>query len=167
MMLTPPAPCWPRVFCLSVQRSSRARKVRNLDDSNSLAAKGAPRSMSPTPPPISGEEGFELEQQHQHGHALPKRMRLDAGSQHMPGPGSPAAPSRQQQHQQLGTSSPEAEMPPALDLWVCSPPREPTEEEQLPRRRRIPRKVGARASARKRMHRPTFKRGKPQRAPAA
>jgi hypothetical protein len=141
--------------------------VRNLDESNSLAAKGAPRSTSATPPPV-GLEGYELEQ-HQQGRLAPKRMRLDAGSQHMPGPSSPwVAPSSQQQCQQLGTSSPEAEMPPALDLWVCSPPLEPAhQEEQAPRRRRIPRKAGARASARKRMTRPTFKRGKPQRAPVA
>jgi hypothetical protein len=136
--------------------------VRNLDESNSLAAKGGVRSASPTPPPCALDD-----LQQQEGRVVHKRMRLDAGRlQDAQGSKSPGAPSRPQQQQQ-GNSSPEVQMPPALDLmWVCPEPIKPFDD-QLPRKRRIARKVGARASARKRMHRATFRRGKPQRAPTA
>lgn len=133
--------------------------MRNWDEAvQSLAFKGAPRSLSPTPPPAGSSA--------QQGRPGPKRMRLHAASssgQHSPGTASPEAASSAR----LGPSSLEAEAPPALDLWVCPEPAEPAMEEQAPRRRRVPRKAGPRASARKRMHRSTFKRGKPQRAPIA
>lgn len=141
--------------------------MRNLDESKSLAAKGGPHSASPTPPPCTVDDLQQYE-----GRVVHKRMRLDAGSHQEAaalGSGSPEATiqPQQQQQQQLGNISPEVEMPPALELtWVCPEPVEPTQD-QLPRKRRIARKVGARASARKRMHRATFKRGKPQRAPTA
>jgi hypothetical protein len=150
----------------AMQRSNRARKVRNLDESNSLAAKGGARSASPTPPPCALDDL----QQHE-GRVVHKRMRLDAGS-HQEAQGSrssqaTSSPQQQQQQQQQGNSSPAVDMPSALDLmWVCPEPIEPTED-QLPRKRRITRKVGARASARKRMHRASFRHGKPQRAPTA
>lgn len=154
--ITLAAVCWLLPFL--PQRSGRARKVRNWDEAvQSLAFKGAPRSLSPTPPPADDTQG----------RAGPKRMRLHAAPssmQHHAGSGSPEATSCTPLQQ--GVSSQEAEAPPVLDLWVCPEPVEPSED-QAPRRRRIPRKAGLRASARKRMHRGTFKRGKPQRAPTA
>jgi hypothetical protein len=148
------------------QRSGRARKVRNLDDDRFAANKGTTRSSSPTPGPSDAAE--ELTQQ-QGGRAGHKRMRLDACSSQGAGAlgsASPQPSSRTPQQQQQGQPM-EADMPPALDLWVAPEPLALEPEAAAPRRRRIPRKAGPRASARKRMHRATFKRGKPQRAPVA
>lgn len=180
-----PCPCL--CVCLSLQRSGRTRKARNWgEDGLTSHANG-----SASPPPPGAEAGDTLAH---HGEALydvtadddmhyePKRMRLDASSSSRlqfthPASASPDANSAARRHQQGNNPSPDVQemMPPALDLvggmW-CPPdavsgaaPEPAQEQQQQPRRRRIPRKAGPRASARKSMHRRTFKRGKPQRAP--
>lgn len=103
------------------------------------------------------------------GRSTPKRMRLDASSTGAP---RHSADTQQQQDGQqraapTGANSLEADMLPALDLHLFPEPEVYVAPFEAPRKRRVPRKVGPRASARKRMHRATFKRGKPQRSPAA
>ena len=91
-------------------------------------------------------------------------MRLDASSIAHSSP--EAAATQQPDWQNAGSSPQVAAVPcftPVPDLWADV---EAAYEPEQPRKKRVQRKVGTRASARKRMHRATFRRGKPQRAPA-
>lgn len=148
---------------LLLQRSSRARKARNWEDGG-FTARGSNRSSSPTPPPAASSDEQQQELQPCSRAAPAKRIRLDASSNShsSPAPHSPEG-AASCSHQGCGAASPDIEMLPALDPLLY--PEAVVEPEQPIRKRRIPRKAGLRAAARKRMHRATFRRGKPQRAP--